>query len=144
VKPPSYYAVAPGLSFIVPLEAPERRGVFRTLGPDGLETETGEAGFVTLPLPGSTVRLRVYHMGGSEDEEAELLIFFRDATNGRGSYPAGRFVTLEPVGMGRYRIDLNRARNPFCAYNTVYPCPPPWPGNTIPAEIPAGEQYTPS
>lgn len=141
VRPPGYYPPVAGLSFTLPLEPPERRGAFRTLGPDGLETEASEAGFVTLPMPGGGARLRVYRMGGAEEDEAELQVFFRDSTNGHGSYPAGRFVTLDPVGSGRYRIDLNRSRNPFCAYNTVFPCPPPWPGNTISAAIAAGERY---
>ena len=70
-----------------------------------------------------------------------LIVFFRDATNGKGTYPAGRFVPLLPEGNGRYRLDFNRARNPFCAYSSVYPCPAPWPGNLIPAPIEAGERY---
>lgn len=138
---PAYYPPVPTLSYTVPLEPPERKGAFRTLGTDGLETEATEAGFVTLPLPGKPSRLRVYRMGSPDDDEAELQLFFRDSTSGHGSYPAGRFVTLEPAGGGRYRIDFNRARNPFCAYNSVFPCPAPWPGNTISAAIKAGEQY---
>lgn len=139
--PPAFFPPAPALAWTVPLESPERKGAFRTLGPDGLETEATEAGFVTLPLPGKPARLRVYRIGSAEDDEAELQVFFRDSTSGKDTYPAGRFVTLDPAGGGRYRIDLNRARNPFCAYNSVFPCPAPWPGNTIPASIKAGEQY---
>lgn len=138
-KPPAFYPPVSDLGFTVALDPPERRGAFRTLGLDGIETEASEAGFVNLPLHTGTVRLRVYRIG--EEDEAELLVFFRDSTNGHGSYPAGRFVTLDPAGSGRYRVDLNRARNPFCAYNTVFPCPPPWPGNGIPAAIAAGERY---
>ena len=54
-------------------------------------------------------------------------------TNGAGTYPAGRFVSLVPAGGGRYRLDFNRARNPFCAYSSAYACPAPWHGNTLPA-----------
>lgn len=138
---PAYYPPQPGLAFTALLEPPGRRGVFRTLGFDGLESEATEAGFVTLTLPSGPARLRVYRMGSPDDDEADLQIFFRDSTSGHGTYPAGRFVTLDPAGGGRYRIDLNRARNPFCAYNTVFPCPAPWPGNTIPASVTAGEKY---
>jgi len=138
---PAYYPAVPNLVFTVTLEPPERRGAFRTLGSDGLDTEAREAGFVTLRLPSGNARLRVYRMGADEDEEAELQVFFRDSTSGHGTYPAGRFVTLDPAEHGQYRVDLNRARNPFCAYNTVYPCPPPWPGNSVPARIAAGERY---
>ena len=85
--------------------------------------------------------LRVRRFPGASDDEAELEIYFRDGTSGQGSYPAGRFVSLDPIGGGRYRLDFNRARNPFCAYSSVYPCPAPWPGNTIAGRIEAGERY---
>lgn len=140
-KPPSYYPLAPGYSFTGALEPAERRGRFRTLGLDGAETEAVEAGFFTITVAGVATRLRVYRIGSADDEEAELQVFFRDGTNGKTTYPAGRFVILEPAGPGRFRLDLNRARNPFCAYRSVFPCPAPWPGNVIAAEVPVGEQY---
>jgi uncharacterized protein (DUF1684 family) len=140
-KPPIYYPYAASLSFLGPLEPPERRGRFRTLGLDGAESDASEAGFIRILIGGAALRLRVYRIGGADDDEAELVVFFRDATNGKGSYPAGRFVTLEAQRDGGFRIDFNRARNPFCAYSTVYPCPAPWPGNGVPVAIEAGEQY---
>lgn len=139
--PPSYFAYAGALSFAAQLEPPERRGSFVILGLDGSETEAREAGFLRVTVEGAAARLRVYRVGAADDEEAELIVFFRDATNGKGTYPAGRFVPLLPEGNGRYRLDFNRARNPFCAYSSVYPCPAPWPGNLIPAPIEAGERY---
>ena len=138
---PSWFDYDPALVLTVALEPPERRGRFRILGADGLETEAAEAGFVAVRAGGGAGRLRVYRVGAEDDEEAELLIFFRDATNRHGSYPAGRFVELVPLGGGRYRLDFNRARNPFCAYSTVFPCPAPWPGNQLPAAVAAGERY---
>jgi hypothetical protein len=140
-RDPIYFPFASGLTFQVRLEPPERRGRFRVLGLDGIETEAVEAGFVAVPMGGQVTRLRVYRLGDPEDEEAGLQVFFRDATNGRGTYPAGRFVELLPAPDGRYLIDFNRARNPFCAYSPAYPCPPPWPGNTLPAAVEAGERY---
>ena len=78
---------------------------------------------------------------GATEDESELEIYFRDGTSGKGSYPAGRFVSLIPLPGNRYALDFNRARNPFCAYNTVYPCPTPWRGNTLERPIAAGEKY---
>ena len=75
------------------------------------------------------------------EDESELEIYFRDATNDQGTYPAGRFVSLVPAGEGRYRLDFNRARNPFCAYSSAFPCPAPWRGNTIEGKVEAGEKY---
>ncbi len=140
-SPPSYFPYAGSLSFVSSLEPPERRGSFVILGLDGTETDAREAGFLRVSIAGNAARLRVYRVGAAEDEEAELVVFFRDATNGKGSYPAGRFVSLLPEGAGRYRLDFNRARNPFCAYSAVYPCPAPWPGNLVTAPIEAGERY---
>ena len=104
------------------------------------EVEATEAGTVRVPLGGITTSLRVRRIPGDADE-SDLEIYFRDATSGRGSYPAGRFVSLTPLPDGRYRLDLNRARNPFCAYSSVYACPVPWPGNSLPGEARAGERY---
>ncbi len=140
-KRPAYYDYQPALVFSGGLRPPERPGTLRVLGPDGLEVEAAEAGTVVVPVGGKRVRLRVLRLPTAGGEESELEIFFRDGTNGRGSYPAGRFVRLEPGSDGRYRLDFNRARNPFCAYSTAYSCPAPWRGNAIAAPVPAGERY---
>jgi hypothetical protein len=140
-QPPGYYPYDPSLVFTGPLIPPEGRARVRVLSADGLETEAGEAGSVVVPLGGET-RLRVLRFAGANDEESELEIFFQDGTNGKGSYPAGRFVSLIPVPGGKYRLDFNRARNPFCAYSSVYPCPAPWRGNVLSVPVRAGERYT--
>jgi hypothetical protein len=137
--PPGYYEYDRSLVFSGPLLPPEKRGTARVLAADGTETEATEAGSVVVAL-GAPARLRVLRIA-SGGEESELEIFFRDESNGQGTYPAGRFVSLIPLPNGRYRLDFNRARNPFCAYNAVYPCPAPWRGNTIPASVRAGERY---
>lgn len=139
-KSPEHYPHDPALVFEGSLAPPERRATVRLLAVDGVETEAAEAGTVTVPIGGKRTRLRVRRIPTGE-EESELEIFFRDATSGEGTYPAGRFVSLIPLGDGRYRLDFNRARNPFCAYSTAYPCPAPWSGNTIAASIEAGERY---
>lgn len=140
-RAPAWYPVDASRRVTVKLTAPSRRGAFRTLGLDGVETRAEEAGFAAVTLGGVTTQLRVYRMGAAEDEEAELMIFFRDSTNSTDTYPAGRFVSLDPAGGGSYIIDFNKARNPFCAYSTVFPCPAPWPGNTLPLALRAGEKY---
>jgi uncharacterized protein (DUF1684 family) len=110
------------------------------LGPEGIEVEAAEAGAVLVPIGGGT-RLRVLRIPSGE-EEADLEIYFRDESNQHGTYPAGRFVSLIPQPSGLYQLDFNRARNPFCAYSSVYPCPAPWAGNVLHARIQAGERYT--
>lgn len=138
---PAYYPYDPALVFEGALAAPDRPARVRVLTVDGVEVEAAEAGSVSVPIGGVKTRLRVRRIPGPEREESELEIYFRDGSSGDGSYPAGRFVSLVPVGAGRYRLDFNRARNPFCAYSTAYPCPAPWPGNRIAAAVRAGERY---
>jgi hypothetical protein len=140
-QPPGYYPYHPSLVFIGPMLPPEHPGKVRILGADGQEVDGTEAGSVLVPLGGKT-RLRVLRIPLGGGEESELEIFFRDSSNGDGSYPAGRFVSLIPAGEGKFRLDFNMARNPFCAYSSVYACPVPWRGNLIAAPIRAGERYT--
>jgi hypothetical protein len=138
-QPPGYYPYHPSLVFIGPMLPPEQPGKMRVLGTEGIEVDGTEVGAVLVPL-GGTTRLRVLRipLGG---EESELEIFFRDGSNGDGTYPAGRFVSLIPAGDGKFRLDFNMARNPFCAYSAVYACPLPWRGNAITQPIRAGERY---
>lgn len=140
-KTVEYYAYDPRLVFVGPMSPPEQPGKLRVLALDGIETEAAEAGTVVVPIGGRPVRLRVRRIPTGIEDEAELEIFFRDGTNAEGTYPAGRFVSLVPAGEGRYRLDFNRARNPFCAYSSAFPCPAPWRGNTIEAKVEAGERY---
>jgi uncharacterized protein (DUF1684 family) len=140
-RPPLYYEQQRSLVFVGDLLPPETRGTVRVLGLDGVEVDAAEAGSVIVPIGGERVQLRVRRLPTAGGEESELEIFFRDGTNGRGTYPAGRFVPLVPERDGRYRLDFNRARNPFCAYSSAYPCPAPWRGNTITAPVEAGERY---
>ncbi len=140
-KTAEYYPYDRGLVFTGPLHPPKQPGRVRVLALDGIESDAAEAGTVVLPLGGRPVRLRVRRIPTGNEDEAELEIFFRDGTNASGTYPAGRFVSLIPLGPGRYRLDFNRARNPFCAYSSAFPCPAPWRGNTIEAKVEAGERY---
>lgn len=140
-KRPAYYDPNPALVYSGPLLPPAAPAKVRVLGIDGIEVEAAEAGSVIVPVGRERVRLRVLRLPTAGGEESELEIFFRDATNGNGTYPAGRFVSLVPVDGGRYRLDFNRARNPFCAYSSAYPCPAPWRGNTISSPVAAGERY---
>ena len=138
---PEYFPDAPAWRRVVSLVPVARPMAQRILAPDGTEVEATEAGTVTVPAGGRTSTLRVFRIPGPDGEDSDLEIFFRDGTSGKGSYPGGRFVSLTPLPDGRYVVDFNRARNPFCGYSTVFPCPAPWRGNTLTVPVPAGERY---
>ena len=139
-QPPGYYDYDARMVFTGPLIPPQEKKQVRVLGADGLELEAVEVGTFVVPLGGGTP-LRVLRVPVGGGDESELEIFFQDKSNGQGSYPGGRFVSLVPQLDRKYRLDFNRARNPYCAYSTVYPCPAPWRGNLVQAPVPAGERY---
>jgi len=140
-KATTWFGYDPRAALPVELLPAKKPGTLRVLAPDGIEVEATEAGTVSFRLGGVLRTLRVLRLPGASEEETELEIYFRDGSSGHGSYPAGRFVSLIPQAGAHYLLDLNRARNPFCAYNTTYPCPAPWSGNALDASVLAGERY---
>jgi len=75
----------------------------------------------------------------SEEHPESLFIPFRDATNGTETYEVGRYIDLEIQPDNLYRLDFNRAYNPYCAYNVRYTCPLVPEENILEAAIRAGE-----
>jgi uncharacterized protein (DUF1684 family) len=77
-----------------------------------------------------------------------LFLPFRDATSGRETYGAGRYLTDTAKGtFGRgvtidgevAVLDFNYAYNPSCAYNALAACPLAPPENRLSARVEAGE-----
>ncbi|MDW8217764.1 MAG: DUF1684 domain-containing protein [Acidobacteriota bacterium] len=78
---------------------------------------------------------------GVPDAATDLFIPFRDATSGRETYAAGRYLQLKRRGAdAEYVLDFNQAFNPYCAYGGEYSCPLPPPENHLPVAIRAGEK----
>ncbi|HKJ03199.1 MAG TPA: DUF1684 domain-containing protein [Longimicrobiales bacterium] len=143
VDHPGWFPYRPDLVVVGALRPPDRPAERRMLGLDGVEVSASLAGTFTGRVLDQNVTLAAYRVPIPGSEEAEVTVFFRDGTSGVETYPPGRFVALQPLGGARYRLDLNRARNPFCAYNPRFPCPLPWPGNTLRLRVEAGELYEP-
>lgn len=98
-------------------------------------------GEFAVDIDGDTVRLTAFK---ADPTEEHLWVPFRDETNGETTYPAGRYLDLEPVDRpedGEWMLDFNRAYNPFCAYSDAYECPLVPMENWIDVAIEAGEQY---
>lgn len=84
----------------------------------------------------------------SDPVEERLFIPFRDATNGKETYGAGRYLDLEPethlTVERKWILDFNRAYNPWCAYSEKYTCPFVPPENWLDVPVRAGEKvYAP-
>jgi hypothetical protein len=88
----------------------------------------------------------VFPVGGRElslepTADGERLAFvFRDATAGRETYGAGRFLSAEAPRDGVVVLDFNRAFNPPCAFTPFATCPLPRPENVLPVRVTAGER----
>lgn len=72
---------------------------------------------------------------------------FADATSGRDTYGAGRYLLdsiksadLGAAPDGRTVLDFNFAYNPSCAYSPRYACPLAPPANRLPLPVRAGEK----
>lgn len=111
-----------------------------------MATSTGDAqtyhraGTVTFRVDGEPAEITLY---ASEDTE-ELFVPFRDATSGKETYGAGRYLEVEPPGSdGRVVLDFNLAYNPNCCYNEFWSCPLPPRENWLDVPIRAGEKDFP-
>jgi uncharacterized protein len=114
-------------------------------------TNTGEIhsalryGYFAFEVQGKLCKLQVYRVEEVPENAGGPYLFvpFRDATTGRETYGAGRYIDLKENTSGIYDLDFNRAYNPSCAYGKGYSCPIPPAENTIPVPIKAGEKKYP-
>ncbi len=72
--------------------------------------------------------------------DRKLFFVFRDATSGRVSYGAGRFLDAAPAQDGRVILDFNYAYIPPCAFTPFATCPLPPSENWLPFAVEAGER----
>jgi uncharacterized protein (DUF1684 family) len=101
-------------------------------------------GYFEFRVAGQVCRLQVYRLDDSDNPgKPYLFIPFRDATSGKETYAAGRFLDLPENTTGAYDLDFNRAYNPSCAYGDEFSCPIPPEENRLSIPIRAGEKKYP-
>ena len=98
---------------------------------------------IRFELDGTDLELSAFKSKLSGEDSEGLFIPFRDATSGRESYGAGRFLSIgEPEG-DHFVLDFNRCFNPLCNYSPAYNCAVPPSENHLAVAIHAGEKtYT--
>jgi len=96
-------------------------------------------------LQGRELALEAYWLDGYG---GGVFLPFRDATAGRDTYGAGRYLLDTVKGSdlgagpdGRLVLDFNFAYNPSCAYDPRWACPLAPPPNRLEVEVRAGERY---
>jgi uncharacterized protein len=94
-------------------------------------------------LGGAPQTLAVYWLEGYG---GGVFVPVRDATSGRETYGAGRYVldTIKGADLGvedgRVVLDFNFAYNPSCAYDERWVCPLAPPENRLDVRVEAGER----
>jgi uncharacterized protein len=107
-----------------------------------MQTTTGgtqvyrRAGKVHFQIDGRDAEITLYESVDQED----LFVPFRDATSGKETYGAGRYLEVERPKEGRVVVDFNDAYNPYCAYNPKWSCPIPPGENWLSVSVRAGEK----
>jgi uncharacterized protein (DUF1684 family) len=139
-----------GTSMLHLVEHPETVTVMGTRGEPRRHLRYG---YFEFPLPVeegtvTTVRLNVYKFSPYDTlrylrYRDELNVWFTDETTGNETYHVGRYLNIEPESPERdhlYEIDLNKAYNPYCAYNDLYSCAVPRKEDHVAVHIRAGEK----
>jgi uncharacterized protein (DUF1684 family) len=102
-------------------------------------------GHVTVTFAAGERRLGLFWMAGYS---GGLFLPFRDATNGRETYAAGRYLLdaakAADLGAGAAPgslvLDFNFAFQPSCAFDPAWACPLAPPENRLDVEVRAGER----
>jgi uncharacterized protein (DUF1684 family) len=118
----------------------------RYANPEGIMVATSKGtrqlfnrvGYFDLGIEGNPVRVHAYQ--SAERDDPNLFIPFRDATSGKESYGAARYLDLEVQHNDEYAVDFNYAYNPYCAYSEDYVCPLPPQENWLKVPVRAGEK----
>jgi len=131
----SYFAENSGLVIKARIDRHVQPGVVH------METTKGEGqayrryGVVRFEVDDRPAQVTLY---ASERGSHALFLPFRDATSGKQSYGAGRYLDLHAHG-DEVVVDFNYAYNPNCAYNPDWNCPLPPTENWLKVPIRAGE-----
>jgi uncharacterized protein len=90
-------------------------------------------GYAEFELDGKECRIEPLLEGD------HLFFIFKDATSGKQTYPAGRFLYTGMPKDGNVILDFNQAENPPCAFTAYATCPLPPRQNHLQVDIEAGE-----
>lgn len=138
----SYYDFNPDLVLEVEVDLfPEDEPIIK------MQTSTGDTqlyrrwGKFSFEIDGQEASLVIY----SDPHGHEFFMPFKDSTNGRETYGAGRYMenhrpAMQRLSQTRFHIDFNYAYNPYCAYSLAYSCPLPPAENWLKVPIRAGEK----
>jgi hypothetical protein len=102
----------------------------------GMQEDMTSPGAIVFERDGRTWRLdAILEAPGDK----ELFVMFSDATSGKQTYGAGRFLYVALPAADRIGVDFNEAFNPPCAFTDFATCPLPPQQNQLTLVVDAGE-----
>lgn len=129
------------------LEKTEDQKVFTIPTSVGTSRRYLKYGVLKFELDGKSYTLLTFQPEAAPKSEAYrslLFIPFRDLSNGRETYGAGRYMDIKAPAGDEVTLNFNLAYNPSCAYGSdKYSCPLPPKENFLQVEIRAGEKNFP-
>lgn len=133
-----YYEASEEFIFRVTLQKFENPQSMKIGTTTGDVREAIKYGYFDFAVGGKPQRLHIYKF--IPDPELHLFLPFTDATNGKETYGAGRYLDFEESQAETYLLDFNLAYNPSCIYDENYSCPIPPRENRLDVAIEAGEK----
>ncbi len=135
----NYYPIDSSMIFTAELQEHEKKEIITIGDNKGQDQKYLRWGAFQFEINGDMVTLQAYKR---EKSEESLWLPFKDQTNGKETYGAGRYIDLSGINEmeGKWIVDFNQAYNPFCAYSENYVCPFIPPENWLNIEIKAGEK----
>ncbi len=136
-----YFPVDPSLRFAdLRLEpyAGSEPSAFQIPTSDGQLRPAHRAGTFSFDHAGEPRLLTAYVLDGGGSDS--LFVPFLDATSGKESYGAGRYLDVDKEPDDAYTLDFNLAYHPYCVYAETYSCPLTPAENRLPIPIEAGER----
>lgn len=111
----------------------------------GATFDVTRVGRLMIPFPAGTRTLDLFWLAGYA---GGVFLPFRDATNGRQTYGAGRYLLDTAKGAdlggdaasGSLVLDFNFAYQPSCAFDPRWACPLAPPENRLDIAVEAGER----
>jgi uncharacterized protein len=137
--PLAYFPIDESYAVPASLEPAADRTRMQVPTSTGKMREIERVGTLKFSLKGQSLRLTAFVDLESRDAN-RLFVPFTDLTSGAETYPAGRYMELDPTPTGIYVVDFNIAYLPYCYYSPEYDCPFPPKENRLEVPIRAGEK----
>lgn len=136
--PISYFDIDPAYASPATLRLVEPRTRLVMPTSTGKQRDMERVGVLEFTLKGQPQKLTAFAEVGAP--VSRLFVPFSDLTSGTETYPAGRYMDIDPQASGVYVVDFNTAYHPYCYYNAEYDCPFPPSENRLKVPIRAGER----